>query len=264
MRVAIILSAVLGLTANALAADLDDGVLRGSSGYQPGVPVYYRWNGAYAGGQVGYSDGRFDFSGATGPQTQLLLNQNSFTNPITGKDNTSAATYGAFVGVNRQWDDVVLGAELSYSHTNLLAASSPGSFIVPLNGNTNTLIGSASADVFDYATIRGRAGYAFSRFLAYAFAGVAVARADLARSTTLFVTSPNPAPPPTTITTGPFTLTQNQQSAFLYGYTLGAGMDIVVIPGVFVRAEYEYIGFASFMSSAANMHSARVGAGVQF
>src|ERR1700691_1983609 len=101
MRVAIIISTMLGLVTNALAADLDDGVIRGSSGYQSAVPIYYRWNGAYAGGQVGYTGGQFDFANATAPQTLLILGEAlTFTNPITGKDNTSAAAYGAFVGIN--------------------------------------------------------------------------------------------------------------------------------------------------------------------
>jgi outer membrane immunogenic protein len=263
MRVAIIMSAVLGLVTNALAADLDDSVIRGSSGYQPGVPLYYRWNGAYAGGQVGYSTGQFDFSSATGPQTQLILGQPfTFSNPITGKDNTSAAAYGTFVGVNSQWDDVILGAELSYNHTNLLAASS-GSFLVTLrDNNTYTLTGTAAAHILDYATIRGRMGYAFSRFLPYAFAGVAVARADLSRVTSL--SGPINTPPNLPVSFTPQTVTQGQQSSFLYGYALGAGMDIAVMPNVFVRAEYEFIGFVQFMTSTATLQSARIGAAVQF
>lgn len=262
MRAAIIMWTVLGLVTSAVAADLDDGVLRGSSGYQPGVPIYYRWNGAYAGGQIGYASGQFDFSNATNPQTQLIMNNTAFTNPITGKDNTSAAAYGAFVGVNSQWDDVILGAELSYNHTDLLAASSGFFHVVLADGNTYPLSGTASANILDYATIRGRIGYAFSRFLPYAFAGVAVARADLLRATTLLPPINTPVIQPMSAT--PQTLSQGQQSAFLYGYTLGAGMDIAVMPNVFVRAEYEFIGFAQFMNSTATLQSARIGAAVQF
>ena len=264
MRVAIIMSTVLGLVTNALAADLDDGVIRGSSGYQPGVPVYYRWNGAYAGGQIGYTTGQFNFTNATDPQVLLITGQAlTFTNPITGKDNTSAAAYGAFVGVNSQWDDVILGGELSYNHTHLLGASS-GAFLVKLPGdaNTYTLTGTASANILDYATIRGRMGYAFSRFLPYAFAGVAVAHADLSRVTSLSGPVNTPVIPPVSFT--PQTVGQNQQSSFLYGYTLGAGMDMALMPNVFVRSEYEFIQFGGFMASRANLHSARIGAGVQF
>jgi outer membrane immunogenic protein len=263
MRVAIIVSAVLGLVTNALAADLDDSVIRGSSAYQPGVPVYYRWSGAYAGVQAGYTAGNFDFSSATNPQTQLILGQAiTFTNPITGKDNTSAAAYGAFVGVNSQWDDVILGGELSYNHTHLLGVSS-GAFLVRLqDGNTYAITGTASADILDYATIRGRMGYAFSRFLPYGFVGVAVARGDLSRTTSLSGPVNNPVIQPVSFT--PQTVGQNRESAFLYGYTAGAGMDIAVMPGVFVRAEYEFIGFAQFMTSIATLHSGRVGAAVQF
>ena len=133
---------------------------------------------------------------------------------------------------------------------------------LPGDANTYTLTGTASADILDYATIRGRMGYAFSRFLPYAFAGVAVARADLSRATSL--SGPINTPPNQPVSFTPQTVTQGQQSSFLYGYALGAGMDIAVMPSVFVRAEYEFIGFAQFMKSTATLQSARIGAGVQF
>jgi outer membrane immunogenic protein len=262
MRVAIIVSAVLGLVTNALAADLDDSIIRGSSAYQPGVPVYYRWSGVYAGAQVGYAAGNFDFTNASSQATQFIMNIPAFTNPPTGKDNTSSAAYGMFVGVNSQWDDVIIGGELSYSHTNVLGASSGVVFTKFSDGNTYSIASTASAHILDYATIRGRMGYAFSRFLPYMFAGVAVANADLARSTT--VSGPTNSPPLLPLGLVPQTVTQTQESKFLYGYTFGAGMDMAVMPNVFVRAEYEFIGFAQFMTSTATLHSARIGAAVQF
>ena len=37
-----------------------------------------------------------------------------------------------------------------------------------------------------------------------------------------------------------FTESENKNGAWLYGMSVGAGFDVMVLPKVFVRAEYEY------------------------
>jgi opacity protein-like surface antigen len=105
---------------------------------------------------------------------------------ILDRKNTSGTSYGGFIGYNWQWDQIVLGAELNVNRPTFTVATT-GSLsrsVAPGDGLIyHTLIeGSASLRITDYGTIRGRAGYATGIFLPYAALGVAVARAQAART----------------------------------------------------------------------------------
>jgi hypothetical protein len=126
------------LLSPAFAADYDLPILRGSS--PPPAPVwtvgpatFTRWSGFYFGGDFSFNNGTTNFSTATAPGIQFALQntvvQQTFTPSqlqLLGNGAGNAFGGGAFLGYNTQWQDVIVGVEANYTHTNLnTAASTP-------------------------------------------------------------------------------------------------------------------------------------------
>lgn len=142
---------------------------------------------------------------------------------------TNSVSYGGFLGYNWQVDpNLVLGFDLGYTQPSSLATS---------NSNSN---GSASYKLVDYGTIRGRAGYAFGQFLPYAALGLGVGRIDY--------TTPS----------------ASRDNAYALGFVAGLGIDISLLPNVFLRAEWEYAYFTPESSTTSSVNTGRVGLGVRF
>src|ERR1700716_4130483 len=202
MRRFVLAAGMLGAGAAAQAADMPD-CLRGSIS----APAPTRnWDGWYAGGQVSYTALASDFSKSVGGLTKFIFRDSVLQQPtsqfgLLPKTTTQGTGFGAFVGRNYQWDDLVFGLEANYSYFNDLATSTSGSnslqIVNPL-GQVNppgvtttygvTLTGRAAVQVKDQITFRGRAGWATGDFLPYAFGGIAVGRMDVSRSVTSSVT----------------------------------------------------------------------------
>jgi opacity protein-like surface antigen len=149
------------------------------------------------------------------------------------KVSTNSAQYGGFLGYNAQWDDLVLGVEGAYNRFNSLSAT----------GESGTT--SSTFKVVDYGTLRARAGYAFGQFLPYMFAGGAVGRVNYQ-----------------TVTAG--TTTSSRDNGYTAGFTAGLGLDVAILPNVFVRAEYEWVLYAPIGGVRASTNTARAGIGVRF
>jgi outer membrane immunogenic protein len=279
MRVVIFCLAMLGFVDVAAAADLDDSVIRGSDVYQPETPTYPRWNGFYAGGQLGYATSHMDFTNTTFPLLADTLRNLDFLNvgvastPVLGEVDTHSNSYGVFFGYNSQWEAIVLGVELNYNRTSLTGSqsASPAPFLVsPGDGNTyaTNIVGSASTHVTDFGTLRARVGYVVGSFLPYATVGLAAGRADVNDSTTVsFTCTAVSLPTCPTVRTQialppqPSTLALTK---WLYGYAAGLGLEAAVLPNVFVRGEWEFIQFGPFSETRANLNSLRLGGGVRF
>jgi outer membrane immunogenic protein len=270
MRIALVGLALLGIVSEASAADLGD-VIRGSTPYEPGVPTYFRWEGVYGGGQVGYSSAGLDFSNTNASQIASILrvstleaNDHISEWPILGRQSTNFSQYGGFIGYNSQWDDVILGIEANYSRTNLVA-NATGALTrgeAPGDGQNylTTVTAADSVQLVDYATLRGRAGYVMGRFMPYALLGVAVGRAEITRFTdvTSIISAPSVAP---------FTFSQNQSETttkFIYGYAAGLGIDVALMSNLFVRAEWEYVQFTNVNDTKLYLNSGRLAAAVKF
>jgi opacity protein-like surface antigen len=117
----------------------------------------------------------------------------------------------------------------------------------------------ATMKITDFGSLRIRGGYTMGSFLPYLSAGVALARADVDRNVAVrYSLTQNGT------TTGPFTLPPVVDSTkqFLYGFTLGAGLDWMLFNGLFLRTEYEYLQFTSSINT--NIHTVRAGVGYKF
>jgi opacity protein-like surface antigen len=117
--------------------------------------------------------------------------------------------------------------------------------------------------VKDIATFRGRAGWEVGNFLPYAMLGVAAARADLFRRASAFGTQSSFDVPPV-VTPFSFVQTQAKNNAFLFGWSVGGGVDVLVMPNVFLRAEFEYLALSPYWGLSPVIISARAGVGYKF
>jgi outer membrane immunogenic protein len=265
MRRLLLALGMIGLASSAGAGDFP--VLRGSETFVPAPPTYTRWSGFYVGGQWGYGSANVDFSGATTSLVAFSLRElalESEQHPsqwnVLGNTNTSASSYGGFVGFNTQWDDAILGFELNYNRTSFMAVA-PVSPLTRANGAAGnayvvTLSGSGMMRITDVATLRARAGYAAGSYLPYVTVGFALGRADIARSALVDLTE-NGVP-------FSFSGSETKDGAFLYGWAVGGGVDIAVTSNLFLRGEAEYVNFSPISGMYATMTTARIGAGLKF
>lgn len=281
MRRLVIAVVLFGFATGASAADyemLDFPTLRGSSPYVPASPRHMNWGGFYAGGQVGYGASHMDFSKA-GRSIGAFDPNNAFTAPFglvstwtdLGTDTAKAASYGAFVGYNWQWDDLILGFEANYNHTKLLGSATDircydavittcASAITLGDGNQYNAVVTATTSmrISDYGTARLRAGWVNDNVLPYAMIGLAVGRAEISRYATATGT-------PVGAGTA-FTRTEGQVNSpmLVWGYSAGLGADLLIFPNLFVRAEYEFVKFFIVSDMRSQIHNGRLGMGLKF
>jgi outer membrane immunogenic protein len=277
MRWVICAVVVLALAPSAFAGDFD--MLRGSQSVGPAT--FTNWSGFYIGGQVGYSGGKADFSNSTSPPIAYSLRNTFLENNITpsnwlvlGTANHDGSQFGGYVGYSTQWQDLILGLEgnVNRSSLSLNAPSTPIARLTPADSNGNTyavvISGNGTVTNLDYGTLRARAGWIMGNFLPYGFAGLAVGRADVNIKATVAGEQNPPAigscaSSPTCVPFA-FTSTSGKDGSWLYGFTVGAGIDVAVTRNIFLRAEYEYVQFAPVANVLLDINSVHVGAGVKF
>ncbi len=164
------------------------------------APPVYNWSGFYIGGHIG---GGFENS--------------SWTDPFTGLNDTfnnSGFLGGAQIGVNTQFNWLVLGLEGDFSWTSAIKGT-----------GTNSAGNSITTSPQWTSTVTGRVGAAFDRLLVYGKGGVAFAD-DKSTFT------------PVAGATATDTTTR-------IGWTAGAGLEYALTDNWSVRAEYDYLGFGS-------------------
>jgi opacity protein-like surface antigen len=272
MRRFLLVAAIVGTATAAQAADMPD-FLRGSFT----APVARtNWQGFYVGGQAGYGAADMDFTNSGQDLLAKLLNNvdieqqfNVSQWPLLQKNSTQNSAFGGFFGYNAQWTDAVVGVELNYLHGKF-STSSAGSqgrtFFFPQDYMTTAIASSSSSmTVTDFGSLRVRGGYALGCFLPYLFGGVALGQANINRSanTTLFykyVGSPSSPKPDI----GPVSdsLSENANAHFIYGYSGGLGVDMMIFANLFLRAEWEYMRFAAPVDTTIN--TVRAGIGYKF
>jgi outer membrane immunogenic protein len=282
MRRWLVALCLLGSATHAVAGEFAVPTLRGSSPFIPAPATYTRWQGFYAGGQVGYAGATMDYKDATEELIAHVLRTTALENEqrpsqwgVLGTASNNGHSYGGFVGYNTQWQDAVLGIDLHYNRTNLFsnAPVSPITRVTSAGGNTYlvTVDGDASMRITDYGAIRARAGWAFRNFLPFGTLGFAVGRADVTRSARVNGVENPPAgypgvacDPLARCTPFSFSANDGRTGAFVYGWSAGLGMDVMLMQSLFVRAEYEFIQFGALQGIGGRVQTGRVGAGVKF
>src|SRR4051812_29395170 len=276
MRRVLLAAVILGTATAAQAADMPD-FLRGS--LIPAAPARPNWQGFYVGGQASYGAADMDFSNSGQDLLKKLLNNvdveqqfNISSWPLQQKTTTQNNGFGGFFGYNAQWTDVVVGVELNYIHGKFFN-SSQGSqgrtFFFPTDYQTTAnVFSSSSMNIRDYGSLRVRGGYAWGCFLPYLFGGVALGQADINRFARYdlrytYVGSQIPRLPNIPVT-GVITdnATDNANAHFLYGYSGGLGIDMMLFANLFVRVEWEYMRFTAPVDTTIN--TVRAGIGYKF
>ena len=276
---------ILGV-AQAAAADLP-AVLRGPIVGEL-VPAY-RWSGVYGGAQAGFSTASMNFNQNVGALVADMLRLTTIEQdfnisswPVLGKPNPVGGSYGGFVGYNWQWEDAVTGFEINYNRTSLSGSASNSlsrSFVdsnpsIPTGHhyfyNPATVTGTAAARITDWGTFRFRGGWAAGMFLPYGFVAFAVGRADISRtaSVTWTVTDlpdSGVAPfPPSALPLPPSPEADARNGVFAYGAAAGLGVDVALLPNVFLRGEWEFVQFAPLQGDHIHINTVRTALGLKF
>jgi len=246
-----------------------------------GVPVVNGWAGFYLGGQVGYSSASGDFSNTTQDPLAFVLRNLALESQVgpsnwqvLGQATHSHMSFGGFVGYNTQYEHLVLGVEANYNQANLslTAPNFPISRLTSAGGNTYivNVTGSGSVTDLDFATLRARGGWAMGNFLPYAFGGLAVGHANVNIAATASgaenpQNQPCGASPPTPACVPfSFTGTAGKNGEWLYGFTVGAGLDVALTKNVFLRGEYEFVQFAPIDKLQISVNTVRGGLAFKF
>jgi outer membrane immunogenic protein len=283
MRRLFLAAVMFGAVTGAQAADMPD-FLRGTL---PASSTPTRnWDGWYVGGQVGQSWTNTDYGRTIVSQTNDLFRNTTLQGPasqlnVLGRVNGQSSGFGAFVGRNFQYDDVVVGVEANYKYLSSLQTSTAASLgpiqvaqptlVLPPGATAAdavTLNGNASLQVKDEMTFRGRAGWAAGDFLPYIFGGLAVGRMDVERTVSSSVTRTiNFADGSSTSFLLPqfsLTSTDGRSNNFLAGWTAGLGLEYMLWGNVFVRGEWEYVKFMSIKDTVVTQNSVHAGIGYKF
>jgi outer membrane immunogenic protein len=253
----------------AAAADMPE-MLRGSFG------GHTQWDGVNFGATLGLANMNTDFSQANSSVVADMLRQTTLEAEISpsswnvlSNDISNGGSFGAFLGYNMQWDDeLVLGFDLAYHHFSSLETSDGPKTLArsvsTSDGITHDvyITAQSSTKLVDYGTVRLRAGYAVGQFLPYAVVGGALGRFNYSTSASLIDYMTDSSGNTSTYT--PASETDAKDNAFVAGLAVGLGPDVAVLPNVFLRAEWEYVTFASVNDIHTYMNTGRVGVGVRF
>lgn len=189
----------------ALAADLPPAAAPVPYYKAPPPPPMATWEGFYIGVEGG---------GAWGHATQSDPTFDS------GRFNVSGGFVGGTLGYNWQFNNVVLGIEGDGSWADINGSTSGAASGCGGGGGT------CSAKLDAFGTVRGRLGYAFGNVLPYVTGGLAIGDIHGAESGGLG----------TAFGSGSSTVT---------GWTVGGGIEWMVVPHWSVKAEYLYTDFGN-------------------
>ncbi len=241
------------------------------------------WAGVYVGVHAGISAARSDYS-ALGPQLgRNVLPSLAITDQIPGLIHLGSSikqgtSLGVFAGYNYLWDDVVLGMEVDYTRSKIATSSASGPISRTLSAASTgtdawvtTVSARARSQLDDWYTVRGRVGWAAGYFMPYLTAGLAFgnitsnATADGTTSQYAVTTDPITGTPVYTLRGTTSNSTTMRHRGISYGGAVGAGVDMAFFSNVFLRAEWQYIQFASGGTRPEMaINTARVAGGVKF
>jgi outer membrane immunogenic protein len=242
---AIVTAALLCATVSPQAADLRMPV----KAPPPVAAPAFSWTGFYVGGHVGagWSDAEFDsvtdaiFPGFLFGPPLVLIPTRLGTIPASGVDDVNILG-GVQAGFNYQIGQWVFGLEADVSATGLDGSSTFPIFTAPPGFEAGqTLTGTYTTSIDWMASVRGRLGFAWDRFLIYATGGAAFVDADVASSFTLV----QPAVPILVPAGGGGGTTAVTASFNEVGWTIGGGVEWAFAGGWSIAAEYRHSDFGS-------------------
>ncbi len=236
------------------------------------VPVIRHpgWEGFYIGGVFDYTYGSADFS--KGTQAPVAYNLRNTTveqddDPsqlaVLGTGSRAVPGFGGFIGYNFEYPTpnakVIMGFEANYEQVSL-SLYPPSAPIARVYGDgyAVSIAGTGSMTDLNFGTLRARAGWAMGNFLPYGFAGLALGRANINISESGVLVQSSPAG------TFPFSGTNGTNGEWLYGVTVGAGLDVALTPNIFLRGEFEYVQFQQAAGTTIELSTGRIGAGFKF
>ena len=276
MRRFLLVAVMYGAASVAQAADMPDlPFLRGS--FTDGLSTAtVNWGGGYIGGHVSHGAADMDFTNSGKDLLEKLLNNvdleaqfNISQWPLAGKAHMQSSGYGGFIGYNFQFTEAIIGVELNYTHGNFFGANSGSQsrvFQYPTDyASTAIASSSASMKLTDYGSLRARAGYPLGNFLPYGFLGLAMGQANINRRADVDLRYQyiGATIPPLPNYGGTSSLTDNANSQFIMGFAGGAGIDIMLYAGHFLRAEWEHLRFSA-KNVETSVNTVRAGLGYKF
>jgi opacity protein-like surface antigen len=279
MRRLLVAFAVISWMPDALAGEFELPTLRGSDTVvpiaPPPIPVLPMWAGFYVGGQIGWGVSNMNFAGTTQPLFAHMLRELQVESEnqvsawqVLGKGDTRSASGGFFIGYNNAWEGMIIGVDFTWSKVNYFL-DAPVTPIARVSSTSTdiayamTLTGTANMQITDFGVLRVRAGVDLGNVLPYAGVGFAVGRAGVYRSATVSGFETLPTDPPVVT---PFFFTENEtkSNAVIYGWALSGGLDVMLMPCLFMRAEFEFVNFQEIWNISSSISTGRVGIGYKF
>ena len=204
------------------------------------APAVYSWTGFYLGGHVGYgwSDATTKYTG----DADVLTLVNAGALPVGYDVGRGGFAGGVQTGYNWQLNSLVLGIEADASRLSIgrnVSAQNinPAAIALPIRGGgflaLNQWDSTADLKADWVATVRGRAGLAFDRWMVFGTAGVAWA--DVATSGTLLRSFP--------VGGAVIASWAGSTSQSKTGYVVGGGVEYAMTNNWLVRIEGLYYGF---------------------
>jgi outer membrane immunogenic protein len=201
--------------------------------------VPYSWTGCHVGGHVGAGWDHTTYSdpGTTVPPFGLIQN---FANPGQSFSADSGAGFlgGIQAGCDYQFaNHWVLGFGGDFSGTDLHSLTNDP-FFVGKNGNPVTF----SSRTDEIATITGRVGYAWDRFMLYGKGGAAYAHDSFAQTNSFGINNAflGCVPPG-----GGFVGCNTAANADQWGWTAGVGLEWAFAGNWSAMIEYDHYGFGA-------------------
>lgn len=219
-------------------------------------PVVFNWTGCYVGANLGVGHVKHDLSTFAPPFPPNLINDTARTainNAGLASLSHDGVTGGGQVGCNWQpvasgWSSLVLGIEGDFNGIDGDVSRNTGNIVEPVSGSTVRSIDDIGMNWF--ATVRGRIGWAFNRFMIYGTGGAAFANVDASKRFAWDFADGCP------VVNGLNECHVGNSSSTRTGWTAGGGVEWAFLDHWSAKAEYLYADLGSFTYSTTNIGTA--------